>query len=106
MVGPQNIVVEAPRVTGGDYSEWGIEDEGQSIEIRFLGVTERGTSFTDGILFQLGDKTPDGEHYFVAPASDQYTTPVLRLEAEWIDAMFELFDDVPFSDEDASGGSG
>ncbi|MAF52970.1 MAG: hypothetical protein CL694_08170 [Chloroflexi bacterium] len=106
MVGPQNILVETARVSGDDYSEWGIELEGQSIEIRFLGVTERGTSFTDGVLFQLGDKTPDGNYYFAAPASDQFTTPVLRLEAEWTEAMFDLFENVPFSDEDASAGSG
>ncbi len=98
MTGPPNILVENPRIEDRDYTRWGIEDNGPSIEIRFRGITDRGTSFIDGILFRMGDKTEDGLHYYATSASDQIINPVLKLDAEWTEMMYALYNDVPYGD--------
>jgi hypothetical protein len=98
MVGPPKILIETPRVDDRDYTRWGIEDRGPSIEIRFSGTTERGTKFIDGVLFLTGDKTEDGLHYYATSASDAVINAVLKLDADWIEAMYAMFDTVPYRD--------
>ena len=96
---PAPLAVEEYKVRDRDYVDWGINNEGgRSVEIRFSGLTERGTKFTDGVLFLIGDKTPDGESYYALPAIEATLSPVLRLEAEWADALFELVGNVPYGD--------
>ena len=99
MGGPGNIMVEEYRVRDRDYADWGIDQDGHSVEIRFSGLTERGTRYTDGVLFLIGNKTEDGKHYFAVPASDQTLVPVVLLDAAWTDKMFDLVGNVPYSDE-------
>lgn len=107
MAGPPDIQVESPRIEGRDYTQWGIEDDNRSIEIRFSGETDRGTRFIDGILYLLGDRTEDDRHYFATSASDMIAGPVLKLDAQWIDSMYELFDNLPYAEsENAKAGSG
>lgn len=99
MGGPGKFTVEEYRVRDRDYEDWGISnDAGRSVEIRFSGRTERGTKFTDGVLFLIGDKTPDGESYYALPAAEAALSPVLRMDAEWSDTLFELVDNVPYGD--------
>jgi hypothetical protein len=98
MVGPPEILIEDTRVDSRDYTRWGIEDQGPSIEIRFEGLSERGTKYIDGVLFQIGDKTEDGQHYFATSASDQVINAVLKLDAVWTDALYGLLDDIPYGD--------
>ncbi len=102
MGGPGSIMVEEYRVRDRDYSDWGIDQDGHSVEIRFSGLTERGTRYTDGVLFLIGNKTEDGEHYFAVPASDQTLVPVVLLDAAWTEKMFDLVGNVPYADETAS----
>ena len=74
--GPGDIMVEKYRVRDRDYADWGIDQNGLSIEIRFSGLTDRGTKYIDGVLFLIGNKTEDGKHYFAVPPSDQSLAPV------------------------------
>ncbi len=104
MGGPGNIVVEQYRVRDRDYADWGIDQDGHSIEIRFSGLTERGTKYTDGVLFLIGNKTEDGKHYFAVPASDQSLAPVVLLDAAWTDKMFDLVGNVPYAEAESQSG--
>ena len=97
--GPRQIGVEAYKVRDRDYVDWGIGKEGHSIEIRFSGLTERGTRFTDGVLFLIGNKTEDGAHYFAIPASDTAASPVVLLDAKWAEKLFDLVSNVPYAEE-------
>ena len=103
MGGPGGITVGQYRVRDRDYGDWGIDQNGHSIEIRFSGVSERGINYTDGVLFLIGDKTPDGSAYYAVPAQDQVLVPVILLPAEWTDKMFDLVGDVPYADAGSSG---
>ena len=99
MGGPGKLTVEEYRVRDRDYVDWGISTEGgRSVEIRFSGRTERGTKFTDGVLFLIGDKTPDGASYYALPSAETALSPVLRMDAEWSDALFDLVENVPYGD--------
>ncbi len=100
--GPGGITVDQYRVRDRDYGDWGISDDGHHIEIRFAGVTDRGTKFTDGVLFLIGDKTPDGKNYYAVPASDITSTPVVILDAKWSDTFFDLVSNVPYGEESES----
>ena len=100
--GPGDIMVEKYRVRDRDYIDWGIDQEGLSIEIRFSGLTERGTRYTDGVLFLIGDKTEDGEHYYAVPASDQTLVPIVLLDSSWADKLFDLVGNVPYAEESSA----
>ena len=103
--GPQDFEVEEYRVRSRDFLDWGMEFkgpedpfEGKSIEIRFSGTTERGTRFIDGVLFAFGNLTEDGMHYYATPVSDLAATPLIKIGADWADALFELVENVPYAD--------
>ncbi|MCH7652282.1 MAG: hypothetical protein IIB14_01270 [Chloroflexi bacterium] len=100
VVGPGNITVAVPIVDDRDYSPWGIVDSSNSIEIRFSGTSDTGTRFTDGFLLRLGHKTEDGKHYYAKSESDFVRQPVLKLDAQWVEAILGLFDDVPYGDKE------
>ena len=112
--GPRDFLVEEYRVRSRDFLDWGLEFkgpeepyEGRSIEIRFSGETERGTRFIDGILFAFGNLTEDGMHYYATPVSDLAATPLIKIRADWADALFDLVEKVPYADpEEGSSGSG
>ena len=97
--GPGDIMVEEYRVRDRDYADWGIDQDGHSVEIRFSGLTERGTKYTDGVLFLIGNKTEDGNHYFAVPASDQSLVPVVLLDAVWTEKIFDLVGNVPYAED-------
>ena len=107
MGGPRSLEVEAYKVRSRDYTDWGIEldregkSEGHSIEIRFAGRTERGTRFTDGVLFLIGNRTDDGQHYYAIPAADVGSSPILKLKTEWADKLFGLVGNLPYADTDS-----
>ena len=96
--GPGGFTVEKYRVRDRDYGDWGIDQNGHSVEIRFSGTTERGTRYIDGVLFLIGNKTEDGRSYYAVPASDQALVPVIHVDAEWADTLFELVSNVPYAD--------
>lgn len=97
--GPVDIEIVEYGVRDRDYIDWGIDDKGKSVEIRFSGLTERGTKYVEGVLYLLGDKTEDGQRYYAVPPSDISLTPVITLSAEWVDAMFDLISNVPYAEE-------
>ena len=100
--GPNDFKVDQYRVRDRDYIDWGIDQTGHSIEIRFAGTTERGTRFIDGVLFLIGNKTEDGKRYYAIPASDLASTPLIQIDAEWADTLFEMVDNVPYGESDAA----
>ena len=109
--GPRDFEVEEYRVRSRDFLDWGMEFKGpedpyrgKSIEIRFSGTTERGTRFIDGVLFAFGNLTEDGLHYYATPVSDLAATPLVKIPADWADALFDLVEDFPYAD--AAEGSG
>ena len=100
--GPPNVSVEVVAVEDGDYTPWGINDDSSTIELRFLGRTDKGTSFLDGIPFRIGDKIPDKQGYYARPEIDIFRKPVLFLDAEWTETLLNLFDDIPYTPESES----
>ena len=109
--GPRDFAVEEYRVRSRDFLDWGMEFkgidqpyEGSSIEIRFSGETERGTRFIDGVLFAFGNLTEDGTHYYATPLSDLAATPLVKIKAEWADALFELIENVPYAEAEEESG--
>ena len=98
VVGPPEIGIEEPVVDDRDYTAWGIFDDSRAIEVRFSELSPKGTKLIDGNLFVIGDKTPDGDEYYAVPISEQARTPVLRVDAEWTDMVFDLFETVPYAD--------
>ena len=111
--GPQEFEVVEYRVRNRDFIDWGMEFkgpedpyEGKSIEIRFSGTTERGTRFIDGVLFAFGNLTEDGEHYYATPLSDLAATPLIKIRADWANALFDLVESVPYSEAEEASSSG
>ena len=98
VVGPPVIEVEEPIVDDRDYTPWGILEDSRAIEIRFSDFSAQGSRFIDGNLFVIGDKTPDGDQYYALAKSERTRTPVLRVDAEWADLVFGLFETVPYAD--------
>jgi hypothetical protein len=109
LAGPPGISVEVPIVDDEDYTEFGITEDSPNIEIRFGGRTERGTKFTDGILLNVGSKIPGKPWYYARYEADQARRPVLRMPADWIEKILELFDETPILDgstpQASSGGN-
>ena len=103
--GPPRVEVEVPAVDDADFTEWGISDDSTGIEFRFPGTTARGTAFVDWVRFRVGSKTPDGRSYYARPESHEmniFQIPVLTVDADWIDTLLNLYDDVPYGQETQS----
>lgn len=98
VAGPEQITVAVPWVADRDYTPWGIVDESKAIEVRFSGTTDNGTSFTDGVLMIIGNKTEDGNFYYAKNQSTYSIQPVLLLNADWVDKVLELGADIPYGD--------
>ena len=50
----------------------------------------------------MGSKTPDGRSYYARPESHEmniFRIPVLTVDADWIDTLLGLYDDVPYGQE-------
>lgn len=95
---PEHISVVVPRVADRDYSPWGITKDSTAIEIRFTGFTDNGTRFTDGVLMIIGDKTEDGKYYYAKNETNYVNQPVLNINADWVDAILEFGEDIPYGD--------
>ncbi len=98
--GPPGVHVLVPRVDDLDYTPWGLTDQVYSVELRFRGESERGTHFVDGDMYTIGDRTPDGRAYYGRLETQQFSAPILRLDAEWVDTILELLEDVPLGQEE------
>ena len=96
--GPPNVTVAVAAVDDQDYTPWGIVDDSKAIEIRFEGVTEKGVNFIDGVLFIIGDKTPDGGSYYSLSEGPETVKPVILLDAQWTETLLGLADDIPYAD--------
>lgn len=96
VAGPDDIGVAVPVVDDQDYTPWGIVDDSVAVEIRFAGLTDKGTRFTDGVLLVLGDKSEDGSFYYAKSESDLIRAPVLKIDAEWVEAVLALEQDLPY----------
>lgn len=94
----EHISVAQPRVDDRDYSPWGITEDSTAIEIRFTGKTDRGTTFTDGVLLILGNKSDDGAYYYAKDESSYSFQPVLEINADWVDAVLAFGEDIPYGD--------
>ena len=95
--GPTNVSVEVSLVDDSDFTPWGITDDSSAIEIRFFEVTRRRTTFVDSLLFRIGSKTADERGYYGRVEEDRFSDPVLVLDADWTEALLDLFDDVPYA---------
>jgi hypothetical protein len=98
VAGSPIIDVEEPFVDNQDYTPWGVSEDSRAIEVRFSMISPQGTRFVDGNLFSIGDKTPDGRQYYAVPKTDAIRTSVLRVDAEWADMVFGLFETLPYAD--------
>ena len=97
--GPPDVSVAVSRVEDQDYTQWGLEDENNFIEIRFEAFSPQGHDFVDGIMLNVGSKTPDGKWYYGRAEADEFFLPVLLLEAQWTDTLLGLIDDPPVGEE-------
>ncbi len=97
--GPPPITVGVPLVDDRDYAPWGINDDSRAIEIRFKGVSDSGTSYIDGILLRIGSEAPGTSAYYAKSESDTVREPVLLIDADWVELMFGLLEDVPYAAE-------
>jgi hypothetical protein len=103
---PSGISVEQHSVDDLDYTPWDIIDDSPAVELRFFGVSERGSEFTDGITFKIGSKTPDEQSYFAHQITDNVINPVLLIDADWVETLLDLFDDVPYADSESAAAQG
>ncbi len=103
---PSGISVEQHSVDDRDYTPWGIVDDSPAVELRFFGVSDRGSEFTDGITFKIGSKTPDEQSYFAHQITDNVINPVLLIDADWVETLLDLFDDVPYADSESAAAQG
>ena len=97
--GPPPITIGVPLVDDRDYAPWGITDQSRAIEIRFRGVSDRGTSYIDGILLRIGSKAPGTSAYYAKSESDTVREPVLLIDADWVESMFSLHENIPYGAE-------
>ena len=105
LTGHPPISMGVPLVEDQDYSPYGlVEGSGTAIEIRFNYESERGTKFVDGVLLRIGDKAPGKSAYYAKSESDFSREPVLLIDAEWVDAIMRLHEDIPYGDEDSAPG--
>ena len=103
--GPTDVTAEVAVVDDQDWTPWGITDDSRAIEIRFGGLTNRGTKFIDGVLYRVGKKIPDKDGYFGQSDENFVRKPVLFLDAGWTDTLLGLFDDVPYASDAESQAS-
>ena len=96
MTGPPPISVAVHRVDDQDYTQWGITEDSNHIEVRFAGLSPEGVEWNDGVLFRLGSKTPDGSAYYALSFTKLIVRPVLLLDAEWTETLMGLFDNTPY----------
>ena len=99
MAGPPPITVGVPLVDDRDYAPWGITDDSRAIEIRFNGLSDSGTRYIDGILLRIGSEAPGTSAYYAKSQSDTIREPVLLIDADWVDSMFDLLDNIPYGAE-------
>ncbi|MCH7745011.1 MAG: DUF4340 domain-containing protein [Chloroflexi bacterium] len=99
---PSGISVAVLSVDDRDYTPWGINDDSSAVELRFAGVSDRGSNFIDGTTFTIGSRTDDGQHYYAQQVSDNIVNPVLLIDAEWVDTFLGFFDDIPYADPEPS----
>ena len=97
--GPPTITVGIPLVDDRDYAPWGITDDSRAIEIRFRGVSDRGTKYIDGIRLRIGSKAPGTSAYYAKSESDSIREPVLLIDADWVESMFSLHENIPYGAE-------
>jgi len=90
------ITIGVPFVDDGDYAQWGITDDSRAIEIRFSGLSDRGTRFIDGILLRIGSKAPGAAAYYAKSETNQIREPVLLIGADWVESMFSLHENIPY----------
>jgi hypothetical protein len=100
--GPPNVSIDGPLVEGGDFDQWGIDEESAAFEFRFQGISDNGVEFMDGYLLRIGDKSADGLWYYGKPQdpvrpdeNQEYRLPVLLLDAVWTEKLLDLAIDIP-----------
>jgi len=97
--GPPPITIGVPLVDDRDYAPWGITDDSRAIEIRFNGLSDLGTRYIDGILLRIGSKAPGTSAYYAKSESDTIREPVLLIDADWVESMFSLHENIPYGAE-------
>lgn len=97
--GPPAMTVGVPLVDDRDYAPWGITDDSRAIEIRFSGVSDRGTKYIEGFLIRIGSKAPGTSAYYAKNDSGRVREPVLLIDADWVEAMFGLLENIPYGPE-------
>ena len=101
---PLGVAVAVPFVDDRDTTPWGVGDDSRAIEIRFPGTSQGDVNFNDGDTYNIGDKVPGEERYYVQRISDHIINPILYVDALWVDTLFDLFDDIPYGEEQDTDG--
>lgn len=94
---PADISVSKLEVEDSAYSDFGIDDDSSTIELRFLGMSTGGTEFIDRLTLKIGDKTQDGRRYYAMVHGSDDQQPVLAVSSEWVDRLLGLFDNIPYA---------
>ncbi len=90
--GPTLFLVVEERVN--DPGPWGVDENSDSISIRFKAQTERGVEYNDTATFVIGNDAPDpNEQYMYA---DGYGV-VLILDSHWVEVLRRLGEDPPYA---------
>ena len=79
-----------------DFAPYGIFEKSTAIHLKFEGISDKGTEFEDSLIFRVGEKNEDGSRYYGRTEEGEFQQPLLLLEADWIDRMLELYDNVPY----------
>ena len=103
--GPTDVSVVVPKVEDLDYTPWGILEDTKGIELRYAKTDEDGITYIDGMFIQVGHKIPDQDGYYGKSVTDISTQPVLFLDANWVETLLGLFDDIPYGEETDSQAS-
>ena len=81
-----------------DFTAYGIYEKSSSaIHLRFEGLSDKGVVYDDGVVYLVGDKTPDGTGYYAKTEEGEFEQPLLWLEAVWVEQVLDLRDDIPYA---------
>lgn len=73
-----------------DFTPYGIFEKSTAINLRFAGLTSRGTEYDDGVIYRIGELNEDGTGYYARTEEGELAQPLLLLPAEWVESVFAL----------------
>ena len=98
--GPPSFTI-VPDAAEEDSETYGITLESPQIAVKFLIVSSRNVQYRDEMVFKIGNKTTDGQEYYILPwgpsplAGTEDPSPIIRVEAQWVDTILNLVENPP-----------